>query len=423
MKKLFALIDCNCFYVSCERVFDPTGRDRPAVVLSNNDGCAISRSPEAKAVGIAMGAPIFKCENEVRRHNVKIYSANFVLYGDMSERVMAVLSRFTPNLEVYSIDEAFLALDGFAGRDLDSYGRGMRSAVKQQTGIPVSVGISSTKTLAKIANHFAKDHQDTGGVFVLAEGEKTTAMLERTPVGEVWGIGREKAEFLNRNGIQNARQLRDAPDVWVKKHLTIMTLRTVWELRGISCLALEDASPDKKAIGISRTFGYEVRELSQMKEAVSAYMSRAAEKLRRQKSLCAFAQVFVETNPFKDAPFYRNSASTDLTPPTADSSRLVKIGLALLDKIFRDGLSYKSCGVLLTHLSPESSAQETWFKEQYTGSQRQKLMNAVDAYNRTVNSGKLILASEGLGKPWFMKQARRSKRFTTRWDELLEVRV
>ncbi len=423
MKKVFALVDCNSFYVSCERVFDPSSRGCPTVVLSNNDGCAISRSSEAKAVGIAMGAPIFKCQQLVRTHNVKVFSANFVLYGDMSNRVMAVLSEFTPNLEVYSIDEAFLALDEFQHLDLHDYAKKMRLSVRQQTGIPVSVGIASTKTLAKVANHYAKDHVETNGVFCLLDESLVDHYLKQTPVREVWGIGNEKAEFLQLNGINNAFELKNAQDEWVKKHLTVVTLRTVWELRGISCLSLEEAAPDKKAIGISRTFGYEVNELAQMQEAVSAYMSRAAEKLRRQKSLCGFVQVYVETNPFKNTPFYRNSAGTDISPATAYTPHLVKTGLSLLERIFRPGLNYKSCGVILTHLSSQEREQENLFEEHYQDSARQKLMKVVDDYNRGTNAGKLFLAAEGLGKPWYMKQARKSKRFTTRWDELLEIKI
>ncbi len=423
MKKFFALVDCNSFYVSCERVFDPSSRNKPVVVLSNNDGCAISRSSEAKAVGIAMGAPIFKCQELVRTHNVKIFSANFVLYGDMSNRVMSVLSQFTPNLEVYSIDEAFLALDEFQHLNLHDYAKKIRASVGKQTGLPVSIGVAPTKTLAKVANHYAKDHTETQGVFCLLDEETIDHYLEQTPVREIWGVGHEKAVFLQRNGITNALQLKNAPDDWIKKHLTIVTLRTVWELRGISCLTLEEVAPDKKAIGISRTFGYEVRELSQMQEAVSAYMSHAAEKLRRQKSLAGFVQVYVETNPFKNTPFYRNSAGTDVSPPTAYTPHLVETGLACLKKIFRPGLNYKSCGVILTHLSSENRSQEILFEEKYQDSSRQKLMKVVDDYNRGTNAGKLFLAAEGLGKPWFMKQAHKSKRFTTRWDELLEIKA
>lgn len=423
MNKVFALVDCNSFYVSCERVFNPSVKNKPVVVLSNNDGCAISRSSEAKAIGIAMGAPIFKCRQLVQKHGVEIFSANFVLYGDMSNRVMAVLRQFTPNLEVYSIDEAFLLLDGFESRGLEDYGRKMRADVYQQTGLPVSIGLAPTKTLAKIANHYAKDHPETGGVFCLMTEADINYYLAKTPVKEVWGIGKEKAIFLERNGIQNALELKNAPDEWVKKHLTIVTLRTVWELRGIACLSLEESSPDKKVIATTRTFGYEVSGIDEMQEAVAAYVSRSAEKLRRQKSLAGYIQVYVETNPFKDTPYYRNSAGIEVDPPTAYTPVLIEAANKVLKRIYRVGLRYKSCGVFLMNLCKESGEQEDLFNEPYQGSPRKRLMEIMDCHNRESNSGKLFLAAEGLGKPWFMKQAHKSKRFTTRWDELLEVEI
>lgn len=420
---VFALVDCNSFYVSCERVFNPAARNKPTVVLSNNDGCAISRSNEAKKIGIAMGAPIFKCQELVKTHGVEVFSANFVLYGDMSNRVMSVLAQFTPHLEVYSIDEAFLSLQGFEHIGLEHYGRQMRSRVYQQTGIPVSIGVAPTKTLAKVANHYAKDHPETNGVFCLMEEERIDHYLSQTPVGEIWGIGKEKAIFLERSGIVNALQLKNAPDEWIKKYLTIVTLRTVWELRGIACLSLEEVQPSKKAIATTRTFGYEVSALSEMDEAVAAYASRSAEKMRRQKSLAGLLHVYVETNPFKNTPYYRNAASMSLSPPTADTPRLIAAAKQLLRRIYREGLRYKSCGVFLMNLSPQAQEQEYLFDEKYQGSSRQRLMDVMDQYNRQSNSGKLFMAAEGLGKPWFMKQAHKSKRFTTRWEELLEIKL
>lgn len=421
--KVFALVDCNSFYVSCERVFYPSVNNKPVVVLSNNDGCAISRSDEAKKLGIKMGAPIFKCQDIVKQHDVKVFSANFVLYGDMSNRVMSVLSEFTPNLEIYSIDEAFLSLDGFEHLGLESYAKDIRQSVKRQTGIPVSIGVAATKTLAKVANHYAKDHVETNGVFTLVDEDKIKFILSQTPVGEVWGIGKEKAIFLKRNGIKTALELRNAPEEWIKKHLTIATLRTVQELRGNPCMSLEEVQPNKKAIATTRTFGYEVSRLSEMEEAVAAYVSRSAEKLRRQKSLAGHIQVYVETNPFKDTPYYRNSVGIDVSPQTADTARLIEIAKNLLKRIYREGLCYKSCGVILMNLTPQTNEQDYLFEEKYQGSARQKLMEVMDRYNRGTTSGKIFMAAEGLGKPWFMKQAKRSKRFTTRWDELLEIRI
>jgi len=422
MKKVFALVDCNSFYVSCERVFHPALKNKPVVVLSNNDGCAISRSQEAKDIGIAMGAPIFKCEQLVKQHDVKVFSANFVLYGDMSGRVMSALASFTPNLEIYSIDEAFLSLEDFENQEYLSYGRKIRSTVKVQTGIPVSVGIAPTKTLAKVANHIAKDNLKMDGVFCFTDEKDIDQWLEKTPVREIWGIGHEKALFLSRHGITNALQLKKAPDEWIKKHLTIMTLRTVMELRGTSCITFEEIQPNKKAIVTSRTFGYEVGSLAEMEEAISAYISKAAEKVRLQGSVAGHIQVFIETNPFK-GDYYRNSASVDVTPPTAYTPQLVNIAKRLLVKIYKEDYRYKSCGVMLTNFSDEKLVQQDLFAPVYSDSPKQRLMKIMDGYNRTANSGQLFFAAEGAGKPWFMKQSRKSKRFTTRWDELLEIKI
>jgi DNA polymerase V len=422
MPKLFALVDCNSFYVSCERVFYPALKNKPVVVLSNNDGCAISRSQEAKDVGIAMGAPIFKCEDLVRRHDVKVLSANFVLYGDMSARVMSTLSGFTPNLEIYSIDEAFLSLEGFESLGYLSYGRKIRTTVKEQTGIPVSVGIAPTKTLAKVANHIAKDNRKMSGVFCFTDEKDIDQWLEKTPVREIWGIGREKALFLDRNGITNALQLKNAPDNWIKKHLTIMTLRTVQELRGTPSVTLEEIQPNKKAIITSRTFAHEVDSLSDMEEAISSYVSKATEKIRYQNSVAGYIQVFIETNPFKGS-YYRNSASIDISPPTAFTPQLVGIAKRLLAKIYKEGYRYKSCGVMLTNFSDEKLVQQDLFSPVYSDSPKQRLMKVMDGFNHSANSGQLFFAAEGLKKAWYMKQSHRSKRFTTRWDEILEIKI
>ena len=409
--------------MSCEKVFNPALKNKPVVVLSNNDGCAISRSKEAKDIGIAMGAPIFKCESLVRRHDVKIFSANFNLYGDMSARVMSTLATFTPNLEIYSIDEAFLSLEGFESFGYLTYGRSIRNVVKERTGIPVSVGIAPTKTLAKVANHIAKDYPKMGGVFCFTDEKDIDSWLEKTPVKEIWGIGHEKAIFLNRHGIMNALQLKRAPDEWIKKYLTVVTLRTVRELRGIPSIVLEEVSPSKKAIITSRTFGYEVSNIEQMQEAIAAYVAKASEKMRYQHSVAGYIQVFIETNPFKNTPFYRNTASIDITPPTAYTPHLVDVAKELLDKIYKEGYSYKSCGVMLSNFAHESMVQKDLFKPVYAGSKKHRLMTTVDSYNRSTNGGQLFFASEGLGKPWYMKQSHKSRRFTTRWDELLEINI
>jgi len=421
MSKLFALADCNNFYASCERVFNPSLRGKPVVVLSNNDGCVIARSNEAKAVGIEMGIPIFKCQDLVARHNVQVLSANFVLYGCMSDRVMNTLAQYTSALDIYSIDEAFLELNGL-NEDPYKYIQSIRERVRRDTGMPISIGIASTKTLAKLANLIAKKHCPEG-VFCLIEQKGIDHWLEKTLVGQVWGIGAQKTEWLKRQGIENALQLRNMPDEWIKKNLTVVSLKTVWELRGTSCLPLEDIQPDKKAIGTSRTFGCEVSSLEDVSEAIAAYIGKAAEKLREQKSVCGYVQVFLETNRFKEGRFYSNSAGVDITPPTAHTPELITAAKKLVERVYRPGYHYKRAGVLLTNLQQEATPQEYLFDEIYHNSRSQRLMKIVDGYNRTANHGKIFMAAEGVHQPWYMKQAHRSKRFTTRWDELLEIAI
>jgi len=340
----------------------------------------------------------------------------------MSDRVMSALSSFTPSLEIYSIDEAFLSLEGFENYGYLDYGRKIRSTVKERTGIPVSVGIAPSKTLAKVANHLAKDNLKMGGVFCLTDEKDIDRWLEKTPVKEIWGIGSEKALFLNRHGITDALQLKNVPDEWIKKHLSVVTLRTVKELRGIPSISFDEVQPSKKAIITSRTFGYEVTSLIEMGEAVAAYIANAAEKMRSQDSVAGYIQVFIETNPFKGS-YYRNSISIDMTPPTAYTPQLVSTAKMLLSRIYKEGYHYKSCGVMLANFSHEDHSQQDLFKPIYADSRKQLLMKALDGYNHLGNGGEIFFASEGLGKPWYMKQSHRSKRYTTRWDELLEINI
>lgn len=420
---MFALVDCNNFYASCERAFNPQLRNKPVVVLSNNDGCAIARSQEAKALGIKMGQPIFKCWDLVKQHDVKVYSSNFVLYGDMSQRVMKILSEFSLNMEVYSIDEAFLSLDGFEHYGLQSYGSKIRDAVKQRIGLPVSVGIAKTKTLAKVANHIAKKDPERHNVFCLLDDNQIELYLKRLPVEKVWGVGRRRSRWLKHQGIETAYQLKAMPDAWLKQHLTITGLRTAQELRGISCIPLESMSAAKKAIATTRSFGYEVTNINELKEAICAYTAKTAEKVRKQNSVAGYLQIFIESNPFKPEHYYENSIGTHLSPPTAYTPRLTTLATSLLEKIYKSGYAYKRAGVILLHLTRQADSQNYLFDESYIGSKSQRLMDAIDKVNLSVNDGKLLFASEGLGKPWYMRQAHKSRRFTTRWGELLEVVV
>lgn len=415
---LFALADCNNFFASCERIFNPKLNGRPVIVLSNNDGCVVARSNEAKALGIGMGAPYFKCEEIIKRHRVHVYSANFVLYGDISNRVMSTLAGAVPQMEIYSIDEAFLYFEGFA----DPYAQALaiRRQVKRDVGMPVSIGVSLTKTLAKVANHIAKK-KTVEGVFCMIEKQEIDHWLSQTPVEEIWGIGRQKAELLTRHGVVNALQLTRMPDGWIKDKLTVVSLKTVMELRGIPCLELEEVLPDKKAITTSRTFGREVKSLDGLEEAVSAYISLAAEKLRSQRSICGYLQVYVMTNRFKQGQFYANSAGCNLLPPTAYTPDLIRSAKLLVKKIYRAGYAYKKAGVILSHLKDGRGGQGFLFEESYPDSRKERLMKTVDAFNNRTNSGKIFLAAEGISQPWYMNQTHRSKRFTTRWDEMMEI--
>ncbi len=414
----YALVDCNNFYVSCERVFDPSLKNVPVIVLSNNDGCAVARSEEAKALGIAMGAPFFELKGLIEKHGVRVFSSNYVLYGDMSARVMAVLRRFTPEMEVYSIDEAFLLFRGFDHYDLPAYAEEIRKAVYRETGVPVSVGIGTTKTLAKAANHLAKRVYRTG-TFCMPDDPDDC--LDDVPVGKVWGIGRRRRHWLEGRGVHTAYDLKNMPDRLVRKKMTVTGLRTVWELRGIPCLGLEESVPDKKALACSRMFGRTVIRLDEIREAVAAHTARAGVKLRRQDLLAGYIQVHLETSRFREQEYY-SALGMIVDPPTADSILLARYAAVLAEELFQPGQEYKKSGVFMTGLVSQSQGQQTWLGPSYDGSTRQVLMEAMDRYNCSVNTGKIRLGAEGVNRVWDMRQAHRSRRFTTAWDELLQIR-
>ncbi len=434
---VFALADCNNFYVSCERVFAPQLRGKPVVVLSNNDGCVIARSNEAKAMGIAMGEPAFKREAFYKRHGVHIYSSNYALYGDMSARVMRTLSRFAPEIEIYSIDEAFLGLDGMercalgnAGQDLAGYCRDIRRVVGQWTGIPVSIGIGPTKTLAKLANRIAKKQPGHRGVYRIPQpasgGEPWNpriplcdTLLEQIAVEDVWGVGRRYAKMLAAYGIRNARQLRDADRDWVRKKMTVQGLHTQLELRGISCIPMEDAPPPKKAVVSSRSFGRPVNNKSELFEAVAAYAARCAEKLRDQRGLAAQVTVFIMTNPHKNEPQYAAQESAALAVPGDYTPDIVRLAHGCLERLYKKGYNYKKAGVMLTGIRAAATAQHSLLDPGPETSARQTaLMRTLDNVNAKWGRDTLQLAAAGLGRPWQMRQLRKSKRFTTSWLEI-----
>ena len=417
-----ALIDCNNFYASCEQVFDPKLVGKPVVVLSNNDGCVVARSKEAKALDIPAGIPVFKIADLVRSKGIQLRSSNYALYGDMSQRVMETLALFTPEMEVYSIDEAFLNLSGFERRSLTDYGREIHKTVRQWTGIPVSVGIAETKTLAKIANRCAKRSSKTCGVLNLTGSPYLEEALKRTSVEKVWGVGSRYAAFLRKHGIKTALDLRNAEDSWIRKHMTVMGLRTVWELRGIPSISMELSPSAKKGMCVSRSFGEPVESLADMEEAVATYTSRAAEKLRKEGSVAGAIMVFMMTNRFKDEPQYIKSTIAELPVPVNCTQELIRYALKCVKHIFREGYRFKKAGVLLTEIRPQQQVQMNLFdtKDRETSKQT---MKALDRINSRMGADTLKYAAVGLKKPWQTRFERRSPRYTTNWGELAVVKA
>lgn len=419
MRDFYLMVDCNNFYASCERVFAPHLDGRPVVVLSNNDGCVIARSNEAKALGVAMGEPAYKREDFFAKNGVHVFSSNYALYGDMSARVMQILGRFADETEVYSIDECFLLLRGLGTSSLLRTAREIRRTVRQWTGIPVCVGIARTKTLAKIANRLAKKNGGDG-VCLLEGEEDIDAVLQGLETGDIWGIGRKSARRLDACGVHTALDLKGQDDDWVRRHLTVTGLRTVLELRQIPCIALEDTPPPARSLVCSRSFGTRIQNLTSLEEAVSAYVQRAGEKLRRKGLVAAAVQVFLETNRFQPGPQYAGSRCRALPAPTADTLALHGPALEILREIHKPGYKYQKAGVILLDLSPASGRQLSFLEphgEEKT--RRDALMRVMDRINTVQGRGTLTLAASGLGKKeWHMRQERRSPCYTTSWTEL-----
>lgn len=419
--KVFALVDCNNFYVSCERVFDPMLWGKPVVVLSNNDGCIISRSNEAKALGIKMGEPLFKARYLIETEKAFVRSANFALYGDLSKRVMQTLRTFAPHMEVYSIDEAFLDLSHIPADQRDALGREIRETVLRWTGIPVSIGIAETKTLAKIAGELAKTSPRTRGVLDLTHSPHQALALKRTDVQDIWGIGRQHAERLRRRGIRTALDFRNAEDRWILDNLTIMGLRTAQELRGVSCFALEPVLPPKKNILCSRSFGTLVDDLAQLKEAIAAYTASAAERLRKEHLAATGMSVFIRTSRFRpDTPQHSDACSMQLPVPTDCTHELIHYAMAMTEELFEEGYRYHKTGVMLTGLVPAAERQQSFF-DTVNREKWSRAMAVLDRINLEQGGGTLKYAAEGTGPRWRMKQEHRSPCYTTRWSDLLEI--
>ncbi len=404
--KKLALVDCNSFYVSCERLFNPKIRKKPVVVLSNNDGCIISRSNEAKALGIKMGEPYFKAKDIIIKNKVEVFSSNYSLYGDLSRRVMRTLKRFNSEIEVYSIDEAFIDLSNFLDSEVEKVGREIRETVLQWTGIPTSIGIAKTKTLSKVANHIAK--KKVSGVTSLIGIENIDPILEKIDINDVWGVGRQLTKFYQKNGIYNAKQLKNKSNTWIKKCSNVLSSRTAMELRGIPCINLETTQTKRKSCVVSRSFGKRIEKFQELKEAVANYCLNASEKIRSESLVAKAITVFVRTSPFqRDYGYYSNSRTIDFPIATNNSIETVKTAVAILESIFRNGYRYQKAGVMLTGLRNDDGRKNLFSSEKDV--KIKSLMQSIDNTNYRYGRSTLSLASAGVHKKWNMRRQYSSK--------------
>lgn len=420
---VFALVDCNNFYASCEKLFRPDLKDTPVVVLSNNDGCVVARSREAKLLGIKMGVPVFQIKAEMQRHGILAFSSNYALYADLSSRVMRTLEEMAPRVEVYSIDEAFLDLTGIESAiSLVEFGQQVRERIGHWIGITVCVGIAPTKTLAKLANHAAKKYPATQGVVDLTNPDRQRRLLALVPVDDVWGVGRRLSKRLNALGITTALDLANASPRAIRDQFSVVLERTVRELNGESCIELEEIPPTKKQIVCSRSFGVKVTQFELLREAVCEHATRATEKLRKEQQQAKVMTVFVRTSPFKDnEPQYSNSTSGELLIPSCDTRDFIELANHLLKRIWKDGFRYAKAGVMLSDFYDPGMFQPGLFDDVSTRSNSQQLMSVLDTINQS-GAGKVFFAGQGTKKDWSMKREHLSPAYTTRWDQLPRVK-
>ena len=413
---MIGLIDCNNFYASCERVFNPALNGKPVIVLSNNDGCVIARSNESKALGIKMGTPYYQLLHEIKKHGIAVFSSNYALYGDISNRVMSIIAANVPELEVYSIDESFINFTGI--QDIETLGHQVVRKVCKGTGIPVSLGIASTKTLAKVANKFAKKYPAYKRVCIIDTEEKRIKALQLTDIADIWGIGRRHVKRLALEGVVTAYDFTQLSQAWVRKYMTVTGERTWKELRGESCINMEDTPPSKKQICTSRSFGKMITDYENLSEAVATHASTCAKKLRVQGGYAASVMVFIQTNGFRDdLPQYYKNVILKLPVPTSDTLEIVKHALAGLKQIFMEGYQYKKAGVIITEITTTS---QLGLFDDINHEKRDKLMEVLDMINGK-HDGLLKLAAQGNGVDWKLKQDMLSQRFTTKLDETIEV--
>ncbi|MDA9752092.1 Y-family DNA polymerase [Candidatus Pelagibacter sp.] len=418
--KKIALVDCNSFYVSCERLFNPRIRKKPVVVLSNNDGCIISRSNEAKALGIKMGEPYFKARDIILKNKVEVFSSNYSLYGDLSRRVMRTLKRFNSDIEVYSIDEAFMDLSNYTDTEVESVGREIRQTVLKWTGIPTSIGIAKTKTLSKVANHIAKKKQS--GVTSLIGIENLDPILEKVEINDIWGVGRQLTKFYQKNGIYNAKQLKNKSNTWIKKSSNVLSSRTAMELRGVPCIDIETTQTKRKSCVVSRSFGKRIETFQELKEAVANYCLNASEKIRSESLVAKAITVFVRTSPFqRNFGYYSNSKTVDFPIATNNSIETVKTAVASLESIFKNGYRYQKAGVMLTGLSNADGKKNLFSSEK--DEKINSLMRSMDNTNYRYGRATLSLASAGVHKKWNMRRQYSSKIDTADFYSLPKIRI
>ena len=418
--KKIALVDCNSFYVSCERLFNPKIKKKPVVVLSNNDGCIVSRSNEAKALGIKMGEPYFKAKDIIVKNNVQVFSSNYSLYGDLSRRVMKTLKRFNSDIEIYSIDEAFLDLSNFSDNEVEKIGYEIRNVVLQWTGIPTSIGIAKTKTLSKVANHIAKKKQS--GVTSLIGIENIDSILEKVEINDVWGVGRQLTKFYHKNGIYNAKQLKNKPNTWIKKNSNVLSSRTAMELRGISCISLETQNSKRKSCVVSRSFAKKIEKLQELQESITSYCLNAAEKIRSESLIAKSITVFIRTSPFQNQfAYYSNSKTIDLPIATDNSIEIVKTALTTLKYIFKNGYKYQKAGIMLSGLSNSEGSKNLF--SSIKDDKIKNLMKSIDNTNYRFGRSTLSLASAGVNKKWNVRKQHSSKIDTADFNFLPTIKA
>jgi DNA polymerase V len=422
-KNIYALIDCDNFYVSCERVFRPDLREKPVAVLSNNDGCIVSRSNEVKALDIKMGSPYFEIEELEKKNNIHIFSSNYALYSDISQRIVRTLEKFAPEIEVYSIDESFIKLNMDKDRCLE-YGREIRETILQEVGVPTTVGIAYTKTLTKVASKVAKKNPQYEGVLSLLDIETNDRYLNMVEVDDVWGVGRKYSQWLRARGINSAKDLKYADREEIRRKMTVGGYRTVMELNNVECIPLEESPPTKKSIVSSKSFGELTSSLSDIKRELARDITRAGEKLRKEECMTGYITVFITTSRFRK-PYYSNSIGIKLPYPVSDTATLVKYALAGLDKIFKRGYRYKKTGAMLTDITPVNDIQLNFAVNDFLShtEDKDKIMNSIDSINRKWGRDTVKVAAMGIEKKSLMKQQKKSPRYTTSWEELLIVNI